>query len=64
MNEGEVEVLVYYIDMIYGKLDILVNNVGIMYYVEVMGVNFIEMVKVEVLREIFDVNFFGLVSLI
>ncbi len=62
-NEGEVEALVHHIDTTYGKLDILVNNAGIMHHAEATGANSTEMVKAEVLRETFDVNFFGLVSL-
>lgn len=62
-NEAEVDALVRYIDTSYGKLDILVNNAGIMHSGEPGGVNTAEIVKEEVLRETFDVNFFSLVSL-
>ncbi|MEO9483631.1 MAG: SDR family oxidoreductase [Ekhidna sp.] len=62
-NSAEVDVLVQRIDSTYGKLDILVNNAGIMHGGEPTGVNSAEIVKAEVLRETFDVNFFSLVSL-
>ncbi len=62
-NEAEVDALVRYIDTTYGKLDVLVNNAGIMHRGEPGGVNTAEIVKAEVLRETFDVNFFGLVNL-
>lgn len=62
-NEAEVDALVRYIETNYGKLDVLVNNAGIMHGGEPGGVNTSEIVKVEVLRETFDVNFFSLVSL-
>ncbi len=62
-SESEVDALVKYIDDTYGKLDVLVNNAGIMHGGEPTGVNTAEIVKAEVLRETFDVNFFSLVSL-
>lgn len=62
-SEAEVDSLVRHIDTAYGKLDVLVNNAGIMHGGEPTGVNTAEVVKAEVLRETFDVNFFGLVSL-
>ncbi|MCG8328974.1 MAG: SDR family oxidoreductase [Chitinophagales bacterium] len=62
-NEAEVDNLVQHINTNYGKLDILVNNAGVMHSGEPGGVNTAEIVKAEVLRETFDVNFFSLVSL-
>ncbi len=62
-SEAEVDSLVRHIDRAYGKLDVLVNNAGIMHSGEPTGVNTAEVVKAEVLRETFDVNFFSLVSL-
>lgn len=62
-NSEEVDALVQRIDSTYGKLDILVNNAGIMYNGEPTDVNTAEIVKTEVLRETFEVNFFSLVSL-
>lgn len=62
-NSAEVDALVESIDSTYGKLDVLVNNAGIMHGGEPTGVNTSEIVKAEVLRETFDVNFFSLVSL-
>lgn len=62
-NETEVDALVRHIDTHYGKLDVLVNNAGIMHSGEPGGINSSEVVKAEVLRETFDVNFFGLVGL-
>ncbi|RNC85554.1 MAG: SDR family oxidoreductase [Balneola sp.] len=62
-SEAEVDSLVQHIDTTYGKLDVLVNNAGIMHSGEPTGVNSSEIVKAEVLKETFDVNFFGLVSL-
>ncbi|MEO9850648.1 MAG: SDR family oxidoreductase [Reichenbachiella sp.] len=62
-NEAEVDALVKHIDSTYGKLDVLVNNAGIMHGGEPTGVNTAEIVKAEVLKETFDVNFFSLVSL-
>ena len=61
-NEAEVEALVSYIETNYGKLDVLVNNAGIMHGGEPGGVNTAEIVKAEVLRETFDINFFSLVN--
>ena len=60
---SDVDALVRYIDSTYGKLDVLVNNAGIMHGGEPVGVNTAEIVKMEVLKETFDVNFFSLVSL-
>ena len=60
---SDVDALVRYIDSTYGKLDVLVNNAGIMHGGEPVGVNTAEIVKTEVLKETFDVNFFSLVSL-
>ncbi len=62
-SETEVDALFQHIDATYGKLDVLVNNAGIMHRGEPGGVNTAEIVKEEVLRETFDVNFFSLVSL-
>lgn len=62
-SESEVDALLNYIDSTYGKLDVLVNNAGIMHSGEPTGVNTAEVVKAEVLRETFDVNFFSLVGL-
>ena len=60
---SEIDALVSYIDTKYGKLDVLVNNAGIMHSGEPGGINSSESVKSEVLRETFEVNFFSLVSL-
>ncbi|MEM8890720.1 MAG: SDR family oxidoreductase [Bacteroidota bacterium] len=60
---SEIDALVSYIDTNYGKLDVLVNNAGIMHSGEPGGINSSESVKSEVLRETFEVNFFSLVSL-
>ncbi|MEM9547839.1 MAG: SDR family oxidoreductase [Bacteroidota bacterium] len=62
-NENQVNALVQHIKKTYGKLDILVNNAGIMHKGEPGGINTAEIVSAEVLRETFDVNFFGLVNL-
>lgn len=62
-SEAEVDALLKHIDSTYGKLDVLVNNAGIMHSGEPTGVNTAEVVRAEVLRETFDVNFFSLVSL-
>lgn len=62
-SEAEVDALINHIDTTYGKLDVLVNNAGIMHAGEPTGVNTAEIVKAEVLKETFDVNFFSLVSL-
>ena len=62
-SEAEIEELVQKIETSYGKLDILVNNAGIMHSGEPGGVNTAEIVKAEVLKETFDVNFFSLVKL-
>ena len=62
-NETDIEALVQHIDSSYGKLDILVNNAGIMHSREPGGINSTEIIKGEVLREIFEVNFFSQVSL-
>ena len=62
-NEAEVDALIAKIDATYGKLDVLVNNAGIMHSGEPTGVNTAEIVKAEVLKETFDVNFFSLVLL-
>ena len=62
-NEAEVDALIAKIDVTYGKLDVLVNNAGIMHSGEPTGVNTAEIVKAEVLKETFDVNFFSLVRL-
>ncbi len=62
-REEEIDSLVKHIDSTYGKLDVLVNNAGIMHSGEPTGVNTAEIVKADVLKETFDVNFFSLVSL-
>lgn len=62
-NEAEVDALVQYIDTTYGRLDVLVNNAGIMHSGEPTGINTAEVVEQEVLKETFNVNFFGLVNL-
>ena len=62
-KDADVDALVQHIDSSYGKLDVLVNNAGIMHSGEPGGVNSSENVKEEVLRETFEVNFFGLVKL-
>ena len=62
-SEADVDALVQYIDHTYGKLDVLVNNAGIMHGGEPTGVNTAEIVSAAVLKETFDVNFFSLVSL-
>ncbi|MCR9248860.1 MAG: SDR family oxidoreductase [bacterium] len=62
-KEDEIDSLVKHIDSTYGKLDVLVNNAGIMHSGEPTGVNTAEIVKADVLKETFDVNFFSLVSL-
>jgi len=62
-NEDEIDSLVKFIEETYGKLDVLVNNAGIMHGGEPTGINTAEIVKADVLRETFDVNFFSLVSL-
>ncbi len=62
-NQAEIDALVNHIDTTFGKLDVLVNNAGIMHGGEPTGVNTAEIVKAEVLKETFDVNFFGLVNL-
>ncbi|MEL6560675.1 MAG: SDR family oxidoreductase [Bacteroidota bacterium] len=62
-SEAEVDTLIGHIETTYGKLDVLVNNAGIMHSGEPTGVNTAEIVKADVLRETFDVNFFSLVSL-
>ncbi len=62
-NEAEVAALVQYIDKAYGKLDVLVNNAGIMHGGEPTGVNTAAIIKTDVLRETFDVNFFSLINL-
>lgn len=62
-NKAEIEALVQHIDVTYGKLDVLVNNAGIMHSGEPTGINTADIVKQDVLRETFDVNFFSLVNL-
>ena len=62
-NEADVDALVQHIEATFGKLDVLVNNAGIMHSGEPGGVNSSEIVKAAVLKETFDVNFFSLVSL-
>ncbi|MEM6806138.1 MAG: SDR family NAD(P)-dependent oxidoreductase, partial [Bacteroidota bacterium] len=62
-KEREINALVQHIENSYGKLDVLVNNAGIMHRGEPGGVNTAEVVTAEILRETFDVNFFYLVSL-
>ncbi|WP_044210100.1 SDR family NAD(P)-dependent oxidoreductase [Flammeovirga sp. OC4] len=62
-NETEINALVQEIDAKFGQLDILVNNAGIIHSREPKGINSADRVEAEVLRETFDVNFFGLVLL-
>jgi NAD(P)-dependent dehydrogenase (short-subunit alcohol dehydrogenase family) len=53
-----------YIETTFGKLDILVNNAGIMIEAEHFGFpNNTTTIPMHLLRETFDVNFFGLVEL-
>lgn len=52
-----------YIERVYGKLDILINNAGIQIESEVWQTNTTESVPMEVLRKTFEVNFFGMVDL-
>lgn len=62
-NEAEVDALVGHIEKRFGKLDVLVNNAGIMHGGEPTGVNTAAIIKSDVLRETFDVNFFSLINL-
>jgi len=62
-NEAEIDALVQHIDATYGKLDVLINNAGIMHSADASAGNSTETVKAEILRETFDINFFSLVSL-
>lgn len=62
-NTTQVDQLVRYIDTTYGQLDVLVNNAGIIHSDEPLGVNTTEIVRTEVLKETFDVNFFSLVNI-
>jgi len=51
------------IDTRFGRLDILVNNAGMIHPGEPMFANSAEQVSLQVLRETFEVNFFGQVAL-
>lgn len=62
-DESDVDALVRHIETTYGKLDVLVNNAGIMHQAEPGGINTAATVEAEVLRETFDINFFSLVGL-
>ena len=52
-----------YIERVYGKLDILINNAGVQIESETWQTNTTDTVPMEVLRRTFEVNFFGLVDL-
>jgi len=59
----DVKAVYEYIDAKYGKLDILINNAGIMQHEAPNGANSSAFVSSEILRETFEVNFFALVNL-
>ena len=62
-KEADMDALVNYIENKYGRIDILVNNAGIMRNEAPNGANSTTIVSQEVLRELFEVNFFSQVVL-
>lgn len=52
-----------YIERVYGKLDILINNAGVQIESDVWQTNTTDSIPMETLRKTFDINFFGMVDL-
>jgi len=52
-----------YIERVYGKLDILINNAGVQIESEIWQTNTTASISIETLRRTFEINFFGLVDL-
>ena len=61
-NTTQIENVNKYLSTTYGKLDILINNAG-MIEGENWGGNSVETIAIDQVRNTFDVNFFGLVAL-
>jgi len=62
-SSEQIEAVRKYIEVNYGKLDILVNNAGMAHPEEPFFTNSVETVTPEILKQTFEVNFFGLVEL-
>ena len=62
-KEADIEQVNAFIKKNYGKLDVLVNNAGIIHQEENWGLNNADSVSAKVLKETFEVNFFGLIVL-
>lgn len=61
VNEADREAIAEYIRKEFGRLDILINNAGVM--IEPIGGNNTSTIELKLLRETFDVNFFAAVAL-